>query len=111
YYPNGDSADLKNVYLTDGDKKIYGMSSMAISADEYIVRFYNLEYGKEYEMVIEEGLYDSVTFSYEASEDRVKYKSIDLITDKNLYSLELYGWSDDTEVSLTGGRLIDGDTV
>ena len=103
---------IENAYLIDEDGvKHYGMPAHLDSDNQDILLFYGLELGKEYQLVIEDENYEGTkTFMYTEVEDKKEYSSISL-AQKGTYKLELYGWCGDEEVSITSGKLINGDKV
>ena len=111
YDENGDPINIKNAYLIKDDRKYYGIPAYVESTNEYILEFYGLELSEEYKLVIEdEGYTTDKTVKYTVVEDKKEY-SLATIYEVEKYTLELYGWSNGKEISISSGKLISGDDV
>lgn len=120
YSYGGDSTEILKAYvLGSNGEKIYGIPT-TYTDDQggtgYILKFYNLEYGKEYTITIEDEGYvledeEEAILKIDSGdgEDTKEYESFE-VRKPNALSLELYAYvkSTNQKINILSGKLISG---
>ena len=121
-YPSsyGDSTEILKAYvLGSNGEKIYGIPTTYThdqGETDYILKFYNLEYGKEYIITIEDEGYvledeEEAILKIDSGdgEDTKEYESFK-VRKTNALSLELYAYvkSTNQKINILSGKLISG---
>lgn len=113
-YYGGTSVEVQNVYAVCGEGKIKGILEKSSSSNEYIYKFYGMNYGQDYKIVVEDNTYTAnQTINKQKPDDEERKEHDTLRLEKiSSYTLEIYGYLDDeTPISLEGGRMKSGDEV
>ena len=115
-YNKGTSVKIENAYLQSGDDIHYALSAQFDDLGEYILEFYDLTFDKEYKLVIEDEEYvidldGDYIVNYPYSSDKKKYYDSLNITNKMLYSLELYPYENGNSIEIKNAYLISGEEI
>ena len=103
------STEIKSAKITDENGKIYSSLSNQYKdgSQEYIITFFGLEFGKQYTLTINEGMYSyEGIIQKESDGSDIKFDSIAL-NQEQTFSMDIYGYDEeDNALDLNGGALV-----